>query len=1048
MAIFFPMLWLANTAVDLQHGKVVTANPNHPSQLPPWIEAILFIRLEGDQAFPSSTAATIRCMRPEDCNLSSPICEDILSSCLRPMQSGLIAHIDEKFMFRVRDKSLPGSIFRSQNGDKAIGTAVSVATVFYNCFCHYQYFDSNTPLNNQLASGKSSISLQASSCQQAMVIVSRWPFPQLAFRLLEQLDEALLWQAREMHHSSDDESENSEIRELPSDLYSITINPDDEFWSIMKQKKNNSSQLSLGSVGIELDNDIVANVLSVAHSQSVLWPPAIPGTLAYFHAFGDTLSHIVEADIASSFVANMPLTALLSSLNLISVFGPLGLVQHIWSLWEILVTGQDIVVIAPNAAMCSNIALGLASLLIPAASVGDIRPFIRSEDSDVLVLAATAQLKNRNGEVGDLEERNGLLSRGRAMIVGGTESSLLSKLEDFSAALFIYPLEVSNGDESSQTTSVWRGLRTQNAADYYFIGEDKAAVNTDTSFGKCYQKWLEKGTRKSALVCRKELSTVSMPKMLQRIKKLSGDDRCALGDQLLRDHLRTLTAAYFSPPQPIASVHLASRVDPDRERKEFEKERERLALLQIAEEKGMLFLGLDDLRCWLIVNPSSCKKNLPMVAMWVFILVGYAILYVFGMPPLFIVAAGFLLPVPERAPAQLEDLVNSFFPQDEPSGSVQERNVIDQETPNNAKVDESETNGERMDLSGVWKRVKLENYENFLAVQGASYVQRKLASSISMVHTITMSQDLSVFRLQEKGGPIDSDVTYLLDGTEIATATAKNTFLDQARWKGSRLVIRKLKTPEENYELIVSRWLINNGKTLKTEAKYHELKTGKEVVAHIEYELVGPSPHSPPEAIKNDSSPIVVEDTSEKRVIQNIDLSGVWQRTKTHNFEAFIGATGAGFMQRKLAAQMALTHTITMDPPALKAFRLQEKGGPINLDNLVTIGADFQAVELNGRSFLHKAYWQDGALVLQRRAADGSFEMVLTRTLEVENSPDEPKLILKSVHRDLQTGKEVEATSWFNKTGPSPNLLPVPDSSLLPPVTPPSGVPVDGIASR
>lgn len=56
--------------------------------------------------------------------------------------------------------------------------------------------------------------------------------------------------------------------------------------------------------------------------------------------------------------------------------------------------------------------------------------------------------------------------------------------------------------------------------------------------------------------------------------------------------------------------------------------------------------------------------------------------------------------------------------------------------------------GQRVDMSGVWKRVKLENYENFIAAQGATFLQRKLASSIQMIHTITMSEDCAVVRLQ------------------------------------------------------------------------------------------------------------------------------------------------------------------------------------------------------------------------------------------------------------------------------------------------------------
>ena len=64
------------------------------------------------------------------------------------------------------------------------------------------------------------------------------------------------------------------------------------------------------------------------------------------------------------------------------------------------------------------------------------------------------------------------------------------------------------------------------------------------------------------------------------------------------------------------------------------------------------------------------------------------------------------------------------------------------DTNNNAPINE------RQNLSGIWKRIRSENYEEFIGAQGGGYVQRKLASSVSLVHTITMNEDLSLFRLQ------------------------------------------------------------------------------------------------------------------------------------------------------------------------------------------------------------------------------------------------------------------------------------------------------------
>jgi hypothetical protein len=92
-----------------------------------------------------------------------------------------------------------------------------------------------------------------------------------------------------------------------------------------------------------------------------------------------------------------------------------------------------------------------------------------------------------------------------------------------------------------------------------------------------------------------------------------------------------------------------------------------------------------------------------------------------------------------------------------------------------------------------------------MAAQGAGYVQRKLASSIAMVHTITMDAERSMFRLQEKGGPVETDNLYPTDGSEQATVTLKAQFLDSARWDGARLLLRKVRLPERNYELVVHR---------------------------------------------------------------------------------------------------------------------------------------------------------------------------------------------------------------------------------------------------
>ena len=49
----------------------------------------------------------------------------------------------------------------------------------------------------------------------------------------------------------------------------------------------------------------------------------------------------------------------------------------------------------------------------------------------------------------------------------------------------------------------------------------------------------------------------------------------------------------------------------------------------------------------------------------------------------------------------------------------------------------------------------------------------------SMVHTITMDPSLSVIRIQEKAGPIDTDYTLQVDSSPVQNTLMKRVFLDR-----------------------------------------------------------------------------------------------------------------------------------------------------------------------------------------------------------------------------------------------------------------------------
>ncbi len=136
-----------------------------------------------------------------------------------------------------------------------------------------------------------------------------------------------------------------------------------------------------------------------------------------------------------------------------------------------------------------------------------------------------------------------------------------------------------------------------------------------------------------------------------------------------------------------------------------------------------------------------------------------------------------------------------------------------------------------------------------------------------------------------------------------------------------------------------------------------KVKTNPEVTTVCYFDYVGPSPNPPPapssivtsaETSPAETTTILAGDSSSGEnsngatketggVVVGMDMSGAWLRKRSVNIEAFLGANGAGFMQRKFAAQMELKHTITMNPPAFTAVRVQEDGGPLHLDTTFTV---------------------------------------------------------------------------------------------------------------
>lgn len=236
---------------------------------------------------------------------------------------------------------------------------------------------------------------------------------------------------------------------------------------------------------------------------------------------------------------------------------------------------------------------------------------------------------------------------------------------------------------------------------------------------------------------------------------------------------------------------------------------------------------------------------------------------------------------------------------------------------------------------------------HFLRHSGAGYVQRKLAAAAALTHIITMDvPNKSVFRLQEKSGVLDTDTEYPItpsQQTESLFGGGKK-FLDTVTWEyvsdlpshlrsyfptagdssAVCLHVRKVSQPDNSYELNVYRVLEGGTQQIRCVAEYSPSATvknnkvgSKRVVAVSMFARAGDSPNAPPEALEEEEEEAAAEEAKPQspgdsssptnsrtrsrtmsvgraRLISSNmriprDFSGVWTRTKTVNFEAFIG---------------------------------------------------------------------------------------------------------------------------------------------------------------
>ena len=122
----------------------------------------------------------------------------------------------------------------------------------------------------------------------------------------------------------------------------------------------------------------------------------------------------------------------------------------------------------------------------------------------------------------------------------------------------------------------------------------------------------------------------------------------------------------------------------------------------------------------------------------------------------------------------------------------------------------------KLNLSGTFKLIKHDGFEEFLAANGVPYLMRRAALSMQPVHTITHNDD--TVRVQISG-IISGDITYHVNGPSVESTIHTRTFLDTVTYleEGDGIRITKHATDGSNggaRQIVVTRRLVDNNKNM------------------------------------------------------------------------------------------------------------------------------------------------------------------------------------------------------------------------------------------
>mmetsp|Transcript_4129 Transcript_4129/g.8529 ORF Transcript_4129/g.8529 Transcript_4129/m.8529 type:complete len:287 (+) Transcript_4129:53-913(+) len=158
----------------------------------------------------------------------------------------------------------------------------------------------------------------------------------------------------------------------------------------------------------------------------------------------------------------------------------------------------------------------------------------------------------------------------------------------------------------------------------------------------------------------------------------------------------------------------------------------------------------------------------------------------------------------------LESLYQYCYPpkqQQEPPQQQQRQSQQQEQVP-------TPTEPQPFDLSGAYKLMSNDGFENFLAVQGVPWALRRAANQARPTHRITHIGNQLTIKIE---GIIESQTTYTIGGPPVETNVRGRIFEDQVRYLEGDTIrgICVSKTAlTEDYDVTVQRVLSEDGQSI------------------------------------------------------------------------------------------------------------------------------------------------------------------------------------------------------------------------------------------